>query len=662
MLHSVRFIAGLATLVLAAPALAQFNPGPNPITSEQNAQRTLTSGTGIIDSTGAIRILSGSTVPLLMSGNSSLLNNGTIETLGTGRAIDSNSGVANLTITNNGLIRSQSTDAFRVNTASSSVLLNNSGNIQVLNGGQAIDWAAITTGSNQLNNGANGSIYAFGEDAIRMGRNGRVENAGAITADLSFNAAGEAAGGDGIDLRTNTGVVIVNSGDIFGRHGIATDGTNGPPFLVTITNQAGGSINGGNGSGINIDGVSANVVANIINDGLIMGFVDERAMVGDGDGIDVDGVIHLTNNGGIEGQGAIGAGNSIEGIAAGGGSIVNNLNGYIGAVQRSGSSSAAANGILIDDSNGGSAVAATSIQNFGAIFGSGFGVRIVGDFADTITNEASGSITGGTSSIATIDTGGGNDTLVNRGYLQNVAGRSVDLGAGDDQMIIEGPSANVQGDMSGGTGTDSLVMNPGSTGDLLVTGVISDFERVEVQSGSVSLLAQNTYAGATVLSGGTLNLHGANRLNTASHLEIGDAALRLLSAEGPDGQTLGGLSLLGNATLDLGLSSITFELLDAVSSGASLSILGWTSDTSPGYAIRFAGDLTSSSLFLALVDATTINGLQAGFSFDGAFTNVTSPVPLPAAVWMLASGLGVLGAARRRSRVSPAGNMTVIRV
>src|SRR5262249_34442532 len=150
------------------------------------------------------------------------INNGTIETLGTGRAIDSNSGVANLTIENNGLIRSQSTDAFRVNTAGSSVLLNNNGYIQVLNGGQAIDWAAITTGTNRLNNGASGTIYAFGEDAVRMGRNGRVENAGAITAALSFNDAGEAAGGDGIDLRTNTGIEIINSGDILGRHGIAT--------------------------------------------------------------------------------------------------------------------------------------------------------------------------------------------------------------------------------------------------------------------------------------------------------------------------------------------------------------------------------------------------------------------------------------------------------
>ncbi len=318
----VRCCVALATLILATPTWAQFSPAPNPIATEQNAQRTLTSGTGTITDTGAIIINSGSVVPLLMSGTSTLVNNGTIRTLGSGRAIDSNSGAANLTITNNGLISSVSADAFRVNTAGSSVLLTNSGTIQVTNGGQALDWAAITTGSNELRNLSGGLIHARGEDAVRMGLNGRVNNAGAIESEITFNGAGEANGGDGIDLRTFTGIEIINSGSVFGRHGIATDGANGPPFSVSIINQAQGSLVGGNGSGINIDGVSANVVAHIVNelDAAIVGFVDAAASVGDGDGVDVDGLIDLTNSGDIEGNGARGAGNSIEGIAAGGGS------------------------------------------------------------------------------------------------------------------------------------------------------------------------------------------------------------------------------------------------------------------------------------------------------------------------------------------------------
>src|SRR5262249_39144982 len=97
-----------------------------------------------------------------------------------------------------------------------------------------------------------------------------------------------------------------------------------------------------------------------------------------------------------------------------------------------------------------------------------------------------------------------------------------------------------------------------------------------------------------------------------------------------------------------------------MSLGSTLTIIDWLPESSPGYAIRFSGDLTSSDLFLALMDSTTVDGMQAVFSYDGAFTNVTAPVPLPAAAGMLASGLGGFGAARRR-RVSPAGNTAVIR-
>ncbi len=51
----------------------------------------------------------------------------------------------------------------------------------------------------------------------------------------------------------------------------------------------------------------------------------------------------------------------------------------------------AGNGILIDNSDGGAAVAATVITNYGLIQGkNGVGIQIVGSFADTITNNAGG--------------------------------------------------------------------------------------------------------------------------------------------------------------------------------------------------------------------------------------------------------------------------------
>ncbi len=96
-------LIAVATLSLATPAFAQFAPGGATITTTVGTQ-TLSANTGTINNGGAISIASGSTVPLTMTGTSILINNGTIQTLGGGRAIDSNSGTANLTITNSGLI------------------------------------------------------------------------------------------------------------------------------------------------------------------------------------------------------------------------------------------------------------------------------------------------------------------------------------------------------------------------------------------------------------------------------------------------------------------------------------------------------------------------------------------------------------------------------
>src|SRR5215831_2272052 len=344
-------------LLAAVSGFAQFNPGPNPITGTVGAQ-TLSSGTGTISNGGAISI-STNGVALTMTGTTSLINNGTIQTTGTGRAIDSNSGTASLTITNNGLISATSSDAFRVNT-NSAVSLTNSGTIQVTNGGQAIDWAAITSKTNTLTNQSTGIITAVGEDAVRPGTNGVVINAGTITATPTGGAS--PSGSDDIDVRTFTGIQITNTGSITGRHGIATDGSN-ISSAITINNNTGGILTGVNGSGINIDGVSINVTANVINQtgAMIRGGVLAVATDGDGDGIDVDGVLTLNNSGDVFGLGAKGTGNNPEAIAMGGGSITNNSTGRIigsslAADAPNGDPLKAGSGILVDDSNNGNAI------------------------------------------------------------------------------------------------------------------------------------------------------------------------------------------------------------------------------------------------------------------------------------------------------------------
>lgn len=639
-------------------AMAQFSPGPNPITTTQTAARTLSAGTGTINVGGAISIASGSTVPLTMTGISTLVNNGTIQTLGSGRAIDSNASGTNLTVTNTGLISSVSADAFRVNNAGSSVSLDNSGTIQVTNGGQAIDWASITTGSNSLTNQASGIISAVGEDAIRPGQNGIVNNAGSISATMT-GPANDPSGSDGIDLRTQKNITVTNTGTISGRHGIATDGANAGPSSLIVNNNA-GTISAINGSGLNVDGVSVNVTANVTNlqGATIKGGVapDAAALEGDGDGIDIDGVLTLNNSGDVLGLGAKGGTNNAEGIAAGGGSITNYATGKIvgstlAADAPNGDTSKAGNGILIDDSNGGNAVAATTVTNSGLIQGkSGFGIKFIGTFADTITNNAGGTIRGAGTGAA-IQTGGGGDTVTNRGAIIGENGSAIDLEDGDDFFVVDGGAAIVTGSISGGSGTNTATFDPGAAQSFSYAGALSNFNTVEVKSGQVTISGVNLYTGTTLVTGGVLALDGANRLAASSSLNLNGGTLEFLNAGGPNGQTFASLALSNDSVLDLNSNtSVTFNSLGSVSAGESLAILGYSASLSPSYAIRFSGDLTGNATFLSLMGNTSVNGNAALFFFDGTFTDVVELVPAPEPSSLALLGLGVLFVARRARR------------
>ena len=653
-------LAAVALTTLTAPAFAQLSPGPDPLNTPVTTAQTLASGTGTVNSGGSI-IVGGSATAVTLTGSSTLVNAGTIQATGSGRALDSNTNNLNLTIVNSGLISAATSDAFRVN-KDEAVSLTNSGTIQQTNGGQqAIDWTAITSKSNTLTNLASGVITGFGDDAVRPGTGGVVTNYGIISATpvptLTGSVVTDISGSDGIDVRTFTGIRVENYNTISGRHGIATDGTNVGPSNITVNNHAGGTISAINGSGLNIDGPNANVKATVVNDfgGTFKGGVMAIAPTGDGDGIDVDGVLTLTNAGDILGLGARGAGNNAEGIAAGGGTIINASTGRIIGSSLltdapTGEAGHAGNGILIDNSDNGPAVAVTTITNSGVIQGkNGVGVKIVGTFGDSITNNAGGTIQGN-GATAVIQMGGGADVLVNRGAIvsDDHNGGAVDLEDGNDQFNIEGGSASVVGNISGGTGSNTMRIAPGVGQNFAYAGKISNFDTVEVASGTVTLSGSNDYVDTTLLSGGRLVLDGANRINAASTLALSSGTLALANVGSAGGQSFGNLLLADSSTIDLGsTTSLTFSALSTVASGKTLSIIDWDAARSPDYAIRFAGDLTSSSAFLLLMNQTMVNGFAASWSFDGLYTDVRA-VPIPAAFGLLMSGIGLLGAFRRR--------------
>jgi hypothetical protein len=318
-------IAALALLATAPAFAASFTIPPDSTSSQ-----TLGSGeTGTISDTGTLTV-SGSGNAVNISGdNATLTNLGTLEQTGTGRAIRDNTGVTGLTITNGSttnstaLMQTADGDVIQMNKSPASVTLSNYGSMISLNasagGSQVVDFNAILSGANTVNNFAGGVMQASEADAVRPGVNGVVNNAGTIKSTTTTGSSS-----DGVDAQSNSGVQITNDtgGLIEGaRHGV----TGGQAlvysiFTMSVTNNSGATTQGDNGSGINIDafnGAGALETVTVVNHGMITG----SGVTGDGDGVDVDGLVNVTNTGTILSKNAVGS--ASEGLSVGGGTITN---------------------------------------------------------------------------------------------------------------------------------------------------------------------------------------------------------------------------------------------------------------------------------------------------------------------------------------------------
>ena len=511
-----------------------------------------------------------------------ITNAGTIRTTANGgRAINASgpNSARTITLTNaaGGLIESQD-DAFRINVAptAGTIRVDNFGIIRTTNGGQALDFDSISGGASVIiNNYAGAELRSFGQDGIRPGQGAIVTNAGLILSDGPANN-----NYDGIDWQARAGTVVnQSSGTISGlRHGITSD------TAVTVTNA--GTILGRNGSGIGSDGTGT-----VVNTGTITGQWDGVAINGDGDGVDIDFIGSVTNSGTIQGISANGVdsggrANSAEGIAMGGGTIVNTA----GATIFGGG-----NGVLINhDTNvGGVADGATTITNAGTIrAGSGRAISLVGAFADTITN--SGTITGGTAGA--IDMGDGNDTL-------NILTGSV-----------------ITGTIEGGAGIDHVTL-AGTGGSF---GTTSGFETLAVNTGGWTLTAPATYAnGVTVangasLTGTTATLTGsvANAGTVVFDQRIdGTAALALsgtgqLVKIGSGALTIGSQSGFTGATaINAGRLILAGSLPSTVSVGSGATLAG--AGTIAGLAVTSGGTVAPGTGTTAAAIAVTGNFSQA---------------------------------------------------
>lgn len=586
---------------------------------------TASGQTGTVQATGTLSV-NGSTVAVTISGNNATLtNNGTLRQTGTGRVVRDNTGVTGLVINNNvgALMQAADADVIQMNRSPASVTLNNTGTITSLNaskgGAQAVDFTAILSGANTLNNFSGGLIQATDADAVRMGVNGSVSNAGTIKSTVTTDT-----GSDGVDMQNNSGLSLANeaTGVIEGaRHGI----TGGPAdssslFTASVTNQTGGVIRGMNGSGINVDGFNANASVTIVNHGTITG----NGLTGDGDGIDVDGMINLTNTGTIRSLNSFSstAPGQSEAVTVGGGTIVNS--GLIQGEVAGGNTNAFGRGITVagvDTSGTPEPIyAATTITNSGTIRGmSDSGIAVGGGasgFSVTINNLAGGTIQGAGAAAATIQTGADNDLVTNAGSIINDGGNAktaVSLGGGDDRLVLNGGSAVIVGAIDGGAGVNRLTVDLGAAQNTFThAATISNFSTVEVLSGRAVFSGHNLYGGITTVGGGST---AASLMVNGRHDGGGNYAIRQNGSLGGTGVLAlavgAAVSIDGGAALVLGTDALVVESGGVTVNGRfNVDIFGPNAGVSGGYGqLRFGTDNTAG----LMLGAGSILQLNLGY-------------------------------------------------
>ncbi|GGI54311.1 autotransporter outer membrane beta-barrel domain-containing protein [Oxalicibacterium solurbis] len=447
------------------------------------------------------------------------------------------------------------------------------------------------------------------------------------------------------------------TGVTFDRTDMNGNVTNG----VTIANPVvinDGTITGNNGSGVGLDGHGV-----VFNYGTISGNYAGAGNVydhlgggqtvdnGDGDGVDIDGVAYIENWGTIKGTGAGGLDsgglpNGADGIAAGGGTIINHAGATIFGD---------AHGILIDDGSDGATVAVRGtedaegdkayIVNAGKITGNkGIAVGLVGNFDDTLVNSTTGVITGGaqatlvgannsTAAGAAVQMGDGKDTLTNYGRIEGRNGMAIDMGDGDDTLNLYGGS--VIGTIDGGAGNNLLQTN----GTQVFSGSqLSNFQNITVQGGSTTFnTALNVGGNVQIDAGGSLQVKGnidAADLNVNGTLQTTTGGtFRTTTLTGNYAQGASGIleTHIGGSDSDKILATGTASLTDGatirplltgtVADGASYTLI----DANGGLTANAGNLQIASGVFYSYTLDTDADTLTLTAHREHGLENIVSP-------------------------------------
>ncbi|HTH93779.1 MAG TPA: autotransporter domain-containing protein [Rhodocyclaceae bacterium] len=652
--------------------------------------------TATVQSGGSVSVTDASAGTLrngiLINGSGATINNyGTISNTATlvdpdndeASAIRTDTAFTSLTVTNNAgaTISSLYDDAIHVKKNTGMTVVNygtiTSGSSSV-DGGQGVDFGKDSSAiTNTVYNHASGVIQAYGENAIKLGAGGIVYNDGTIQTLTSTVVASQSA----MDFGTNTGAAIYNAtngattvdassaagtGSIIGtQHGIeGGDATLTTAFTATVVNGKGGTIEGLDGSGINIDNApkhpssgsastGSNETVNVTNYGIIRG----NGVTGDGDGIDVDGVVNVTNGGTIISTKALN--DTSEGITVGGGTITNLAGGLIEGDNINGGAGV---GITLAGVDSGSTVTGgieaiyqnSTINNYGTIRGqTDYAIRMHGTETTsntvTINNYAGGVIEGGGTSHAAIYTLVTPTIINNAGTIQaDSSGKAIDFGnSTGSSLTVTGGSAKIIGDVIGSTVGDTTVAVTPGTGNTFSYGYsMTGLASLDIGAGTTSFNGTTSVSGATTIAaGGTFQANGA--------FSTGDLAVNGTFKTASDTSTrtisVGSFSLGASGTLEAGISGTGNDQIIAsgtatITNGATITPVakGYVVNGAT-YTIVSAGTLAATPANINVTNSAMIDYAVSTSGNDLILTATRTGGTLASVASSGGSSLGALG-------------------
>lgn len=232
-----------------------------------------------------------------------------------------------------------------------------------------------------------------------------------------------------------------------------------------------------------------------------------------------------------------------------------------------------------------------------------------------------------------------NLTITNSGTIDgSSSGKAIDFGSGNNSLTVTGGSASILGNITGGTGTNTVTIDPGAGNTFSYAGVMSNISSVEDKSGTVILTGANTYTGDTTISGGTTYVNnitgsgtGTGKVAVSTGAAFGGSGI-VQSGSGNDIMLAGGSTLISGGiqsgtsaghglTLDntvaqgtildasIGSANLTFYLGAGTTAGAGPNTFG-TPNNNSSYA-TVLGDIANELKF-ATGDTITLTDLTSG--------------------------------------------------